>query len=75
MTPNELRLAILLLENAERVVSRSQILDRVWQYNFKGESLIIEKVVSNLRKKIDRESEPLIQTIRGFGYTLRRAHH
>ncbi|NTY58340.1 winged helix-turn-helix domain-containing protein [Mycolicibacterium sphagni] len=75
LTPNELRLAILLLENAERVVSRSQILDRVWQYNFKGESLIIEKVVSNLRKKIDRESEPLIQTIRGFGYTLRRAHH
>lgn len=75
LTPTELRLLILLLENAERVVSRGQILDQVWQYEFTGESLIVEKVVSNLRKKVDRGAEPLIQTIRGFGYTLRRPAH
>lgn len=73
LTPTELRLLILLLENAERVVSKSQILDQVWQYDFNGESLIVEKVVSNLRKKVDRGSDPLIQTIRGFGYSVRRA--
>lgn len=75
LTPTELRLLILLLENAERVVSRGQILDQVWQCEFTGESLIVEKVVSNLRKKVDRGAEPLIQTIRGFGYALRRAAH
>ena len=73
LTPTELRLAILLLENAEHVVSKGQILDQVWQYDFQGESLIVEKVVSNLRKKVDNGDRPLIQTVRGFGYTLRRA--
>ena len=73
LTPTELRLVILLLENAEHVVSKGQILDQVWQYDFHGESLIVEKVVSNLRKKVDNGDRPLIQTVRGFGYTLRRA--
>ncbi|MEN4479496.1 response regulator transcription factor [Mycolicibacterium cosmeticum] len=72
LTPTELRLLVYLLRNAERVVSRSQILDQVWQYSFQGEGVVVEKVVSNLRKKIDTNGEPLIQTVRGFGYTLRR---
>ncbi|MDW5613186.1 response regulator transcription factor [Mycolicibacterium sp. D5.8-2] len=73
LTPTELRLLVFLLRNAERVVSRSQILDQVWQYEFPGEGLIVEKVISNLRRKVDTGSEPLIHTVRGFGYTLRRA--
>lgn len=72
LTPTELRLLVFLMRNAERVVSRSQILDQVWQYDFRGEGLVVEKVISNLRKKIDGTAEPLIQTVRGFGYTLRR---
>jgi len=73
LTPTELRLLVYLLRNAERVVSRSQILDQVWQYSFQGEGVVVEKVVSNLRKKVDANGEPLIQTVRGFGYTLRRS--
>ena len=72
LTPTELRLLLYLMRNAERVVSRSQILDQVWQYDFRGEGVVVEKVVSNLRKKIDVGGEPLIHTVRGFGYTLRR---
>lgn len=73
LTPTELRLLVYLLRNTGRVVSRSQILDQVWQYGFNGEGLIVEKVISNLRKKIDTGHRPLIHTVRGFGYTLRRA--
>lgn len=72
LTPTELRLLVYLMRNAGRVVSRSQILDQVWQYNFEGEGVVVEKVVSNLRKKIDAHGDSLIQTVRGFGYTLRR---
>lgn len=72
LTPTELRLLVYLMRNAERVVSRGQILDQVWQYDFRGEGMVVEKVVSNLRKKIDAGGEPLIHTVRGFGYSLRR---
>lgn len=73
LTPTELRLLVFLMRNAERVVSRSQILDQVWQHDFHGEGLMVEKAISNLRKKIDdAAAEPLIQTVRGFGYALRR---
>ncbi len=72
LTPTELRLLVFLMRNADRVLSRSQILDQVWQYEFHGDGLIVEKVISNLRKKVDGDAEPLIQTVRGFGYTLRR---
>lgn len=72
LTPTELRLLVYLMRNAERVVSRGQILDQVWQYDFRGEGMVVEKVVSNLRKKIDADGEPLIHTVRGFGYSLRR---
>lgn len=72
LTPTELRLLVYLMRNAERVVSRAQILDQVWQYDFRGEGMVVEKVVSNLRKKIDADGEPLIHTVRGFGYSLRR---
>lgn len=72
LTPTELRLLRFLLENRERVLSRGQILDEVWQYDFGGRGEVIEKVISNLRRKVDGGRTPLIHTVRGFGYCLRR---
>jgi two-component system OmpR family response regulator len=60
-----------LLLNAERVLSKQQILDHVWQYDFDGDDNVVETYVSYLRRKVDRTDDKLIQTIRGFGYTLR----
>jgi two-component system OmpR family response regulator len=57
--------------NAERVVSKPQILDRVWSYAFRGDSRIVESYISYLRRKIDSVEPPLIHTIRGVGYSLR----
>jgi two-component system OmpR family response regulator len=57
--------------NAGKVVSKSQILDRVWNYDFGGDSRIVESYISYLRRKIDQKYPPLIHTIRGVGYTLR----
>ena len=57
--------------NAGRVVSKAQILDRVWQYDFGGDTGVVEKFVSNLRRKIDNGRPALLHTVRGFGYTLR----
>lgn len=71
VTPTELRVLRYLLENAERVLSRDQILEHVWQYDFGGKGEVVEKVVSNLRRKIDDGRTPLLQTVRGFGYCLR----
>ena len=59
--------------NAGRVVSRAQILDHVWDYDFGGEANVVETYVSYLRKKLDPLGPPIIQTVRGFGYSLRRA--
>ena len=58
--------------NARRVLSKSQILDHVWNYDFGGDANVVETYISYLRKKVDREGEPLIHTVRGFGYSLRR---
>lgn len=73
LTPTELRLLRVLAENQERVLSRGQILDHVWHYDFGGTGEVVEKAISNLRRKVDAGRPPLIQTIRGFGYCLRRA--
>ena len=71
LTPTEFTLLRCLLVNAGRVVTRAQILDHVWQYDFAGESAIIESFVSTLRKKVDATEPRLIHTVRGVGYTVR----
>ena len=72
LTPTEFHLLRYLLVNAGRVVSKAQILDHVWRYDFNGDASVVETYISYLRKKIDRPGEvPLIQTVRGFGYALR----
>jgi len=72
LTPTEYNLLRYLLVNAGRVVSKAQILDHVWRYDFGGDSSVVETYISYLRKKIDQPGEPrLIQTVRGFGYAIR----
>ena len=71
MSPTEFQLLRYLLINADRVVSKSQILDHVWQYDFRGDAGIVETYVSYLRKKIDKYEPALIHTVRGVGYRLR----
>ena len=71
LSPTEFLLIRYLLVNADRVVSKSQILDHVWQYDFRGDAGIVETYISYLRKKIDIFEPPLIHTIRGVGYRLR----
>jgi two-component system OmpR family response regulator len=72
LTPTEYHLLRYLLVNAGRVVSKAQILDHVWRYDFGGDSSVVETYISYLRKKIDAPGEPaLIQTVRGFGYAIR----
>ncbi len=71
LTATEFSLLRILLVNAGRVVSRAQILDHVWQYDFAGESAIIESFVSTLRKKVDTREPKLIHTVRGVGYSVR----
>jgi two-component system OmpR family response regulator len=71
LTPTEFRLLRFLMLNAGRVVSKAQIIDHVWEYDFGGDGNVVETFISYLRKKVDVEEPPLIQTVRGFGYTLR----
>ena len=71
LSPTEFTLLRYLMINAERVVSKSQILDHVWQYDFRGDAGIVETYISYLRKKIDVFQPPLIHTVRGVGYRLR----
>ena len=71
LTPTEFSLLRYLMVNAGRVLSKAQILDHVWNYDFGGDSNVVETYISYLRKKIDRDGEPLIHTVRGFGYALR----
>jgi two-component system OmpR family response regulator len=71
LTGTEFSLLRVLLVNAGRVVTRAQILDHVWQYDFAGESAIIESFVSTLRKKVDATEPKLIHTVRGVGYSIR----
>jgi two-component system OmpR family response regulator len=71
LSPTEFNLLRYLMVNAEKVVSKTQILDRVWNYDYDGDSRIVESYISYLRKKIDSHGRRLIQTVRGIGYTLR----
>lgn len=72
LTTTEFNLLHYLMENARRVVSKAQILDHVWHYDFGGDANIVETYVSYLRRKIDLPGEPsLIRTVRGAGYSLR----
>jgi two-component system, OmpR family, response regulator len=71
LSPTEFRLLRYLLLNPERVLSKQQILDHVWQYDFNGDDNVVETYISYLRRKVDAGRTPLIRTIRGFGYTLR----
>jgi two-component system OmpR family response regulator len=73
MSPTEFRVLRYLLVNAGNVVSKTQILEHVWNYDFDGNSSIIENYISYLRKKVDATEPKLIHTIRGVGYTLRTA--
>jgi two-component system, OmpR family, response regulator len=71
LSPTEFNLLRYLLINAGRVVSKAQILDRVWKYDFGGDGRIVESYVYYLRRKIDKTDPPLIHTVRGVGYALR----
>src|SRR5438309_1071640 len=71
LTNTEYRLLRYLLINAGRVLSRSQILDHVWHYDFGGDASVLETYISYLRRKVDRYDPALIQTVRGVGYVLR----
>ena len=71
LSPTEFTLLRYLMINADRVVSKSQILDHVWQYDFRGDGGIVETYVSYLRKKVDIYEPALIHTVRGVGYRMR----
>jgi two-component system OmpR family response regulator len=72
LSPTEFKLLRYLMLNPNRVLSKAQILDHVWDYDFRGESGIVESYISYLRRKVDAEaSAPLIHTRRGVGYVLR----
>jgi two-component system OmpR family response regulator len=73
LTPTEFRLLQYLLVNVERVLTRTQILDHVWSYDFDGDWQIIETYISSLRKKLDADHhDRIIHTVRGIGYSARR---
>lgn len=71
LSPTEYNLLRYLLINQGRVLSKSQILDHVWQYDFGGDGGVVETYIGYLRKKLDNTDQKLIHTIRGVGYTLR----
>ena len=71
LSPTEFKLLRYLMLNPNRVLSKAQILDHVWAYDFNGESGIVESYISYLRRKIDHVDPPLIHTRRGVGYVLR----
>jgi two-component system OmpR family response regulator len=71
LTATEYRLLRYLMLNPRRVLTRAQLLEHVWKYDFGGDARVLETYVSYLRKKIDVHGAPLIQTVRGVGYALR----
>jgi two-component system, OmpR family, response regulator len=71
LTATEFELLRFLMRNPKRVLSKAQILDRVWNYDFGGQSNVVELYVSYLRKKIDAGRPPMIHTVRGAGYVLK----
>ncbi|MFF0106301.1 response regulator transcription factor [Streptomyces hirsutus] len=73
LTPTEYEVLRYLMRRSPAVLTKAQILDHVWEYGFGGRSNVVELVVSRLRRKLDGTGEPLIRTVRGFGYAIRRA--
>jgi two-component system OmpR family response regulator len=71
LTPTEFKLLRYLMMNPRRVLSKAQILDHVWEYDFGGDANVVETYISYLRKKVDSAGPPLIHTLRGAGYSLR----
>ncbi len=71
LTPTEFRLLHYFMLNPRRVLSKTQILDRIWNYDFGGDANVVETYVSYLRKKLDGTGPPLLHTVRGVGYCLR----
>ena len=74
LTATEFELLRYLMRNPKRVLSKAQILDRVWNYDFGGQANVVELYISYLRKKIDAGRSPMIHTMRGAGYVLRPAN-
>ena len=72
LSDTEFRLLRFLMENAGRVVSKAQILDRVWRYDFGGDASIVDTYISYLRRKVDAEEPKHIHTVHGVGYVIRR---
>ena len=73
LTVTEFELLRFLMRNPRRALSKSQILDRVWSYDFGGDAHVVELYISYLRRKIDRGRAPMIHTVRGVGYVLKPA--
>jgi len=73
LTATEFELLRYLMRNPKRVLSKAQILDRVWNYDFGGQANVVELYISYLRKKIDAGRTPMIHTMRGVGYVLKPA--
>jgi len=71
LTATEYRLLRYLMLNGRRVLTRAQLLDHVWEYDFGGDARVLETYISYLRKKIDADRPALIHTVRGVGYALR----
>src|SRR4051812_21715649 len=71
LTATEYRLLRYLMLNPRRVLTRAQLLEHVWDYDFGGDARVLETYVSSLRKKVDKLGPPLIHTVRGVGYALR----
>ena len=72
LSPTEFKLLRYLMLNANRVLSKAQILDHVWKYDFRGDDNIVESYISYLRRKVDNVQPRLIHTLRGVGYVLRK---
>ena len=71
LTATEFELLRYLMRNPRRVLSKAQILDRVWNYDFGGQANVVELYISYLRKKVDAGRDPMIHTMRGAGYVLK----
>jgi two-component system OmpR family response regulator len=71
LSPTEFKLLRYLMQNAGRVLSKAQILDHVWHYDFGGEANVVESYISYLRRKVDTTEPRLLHTLRGVGYVLR----
>jgi len=74
LTTTQFELLRFLMENPRRVVSKAQILNRVWDYDFGGQANVVELYISYLRKKIDVDRPPMIHTVRGAGYVIKPAN-